>query len=70
MKKLGRAALYLILGFGKSIYSWIKGLTLLFFFILAAVVLISYMAIKGLILNFVGGFDKVNNYFKNINFNV
>ena len=66
--KLYKSILMVLIGIGSTIYSFFKGLTLLLFFFLAAVVIVSFMFLKGLTLNFVKGYDGVQGYLKNINF--
>ena len=66
--KLWKSTLMILIGLGSSLYSFFKGLTLLLFFFLAAEVIVSFMFLKGLTLNFVKGYDGVQGYLKNINF--
>ena len=66
--KLWKSTLMILIGLGSSLYSFFKGLTLLLFFFLAAEVIVGFMFLKGLTLNFVKGYDGVQGYLKNINF--
>ena len=66
--KAKETALMAVFGIGKALYSFSRGLLFLSFFMIAGQLILLYLFLKGLYLDFAGGHVKVENFFENINF--